>query len=95
MPKHNAKFVNNETDMVKLEKFMVDYITTTVKQFGDDIFAWDVVNEAVDPNSKEDPPLRNTNIFSNVTDFICKSFKAAHAANPKIQLFYNDFGIIS
>ena len=26
-------------------------------------------------------------------DFICKAFKAAHEANPKIELFYNDYKI--
>lgn len=94
-PKHNPKFVNDEYKSVaQLEEFLMKYVKATVQEFGDDIFAWDVVNEAANGASTEAMPLNTENVFSKVDDVLCKTFKAAHEANPKIQLFYNDFGIM-
>jgi endo-1,4-beta-xylanase len=70
---------------------MITYIKHVVSEFGDDIFAWDVVNEAIinDRRPTENPIKESP--WSVIPDFICKSFKAAHEANPKIELFYNDY----
>ena len=67
---------------------MIDYITSTITTIGDYPFAWDVVNESIDNNSskyiKESP-------WSIIDDYVCKAFKAAKAANPKIKMYYNDY----
>jgi endo-1,4-beta-xylanase len=52
--------------------------------------AWDVVNEAIE-NAKP-YNVRTDTPFYLVDDFICKSFKWAHEADPDTQLFYNDYG---
>jgi len=44
----NPTWVREETDMKKLEKFMLNYIEATVKHVGSNAMAWDVVNEAID-----------------------------------------------
>jgi endo-1,4-beta-xylanase len=67
-----------------------DHITTVVNRYKGSIYAWDVVNEAIDDNDAR--YLRNT-AFSRIIgeDFIAKAFEYAHAADPKAVLFYNDY----
>lgn len=67
---------------------MIRYIKSTVKAIGDYPLVWDVVNEAI----SDGPSLVNkTSPWSIIDDYICKAFKAAKEANPKIKLFYNDY----
>jgi len=87
---HNQSFVVAEKDATKLEEYMLTYIHKVVTEFGDDIFAWDVVNEAITDNKKANSSMKE-NPWSIVPDFICKAFTAAHEANPNIDLFYNDY----
>jgi endo-1,4-beta-xylanase len=69
---------------------MITYIKHVVKEFGDDIFAWDVVNEAIENNGNAKDPIK-TSPWKVIPDFICKAFNAAHETNPNIELFYNDY----
>ena len=41
-------FIDNETDPKKVEKFMKNYIQTTVGRYAGEGISWDVVNEAID-----------------------------------------------
>jgi endo-1,4-beta-xylanase len=67
-----------------------DHIHTVVKRYKGKIYAWDVVNEAIDDNPakmlRESPWLK---IIGE--DYIAKAFEYAHEADPKAQLFYNDY----
>ena len=51
------------------------------------MFAWDVVNEAIDGSTGS---IINS-VWNKVDDFICKAFQWAHSADPDALLFYNDF----
>lgn len=44
----NPSWVRSETNMTKLESFMLNYIESTVAHVGSNAVAWDVVNEAID-----------------------------------------------
>lgn len=69
---------------------MKDHITTVVNRYKGSIYAWDVVNEAIDDNNEK--YLRNTAFLRICGDeFIAKAFEYAHAADPKAILFYNDY----
>ncbi len=73
-----------------LLKRLHDHITTVVNRYKGKIYAWDVVNEAID----DDPSkfLRNSNWYKICgEDFIVKAFEYAHEADPKAVLFYNDY----
>lgn len=73
-----------------LLKRLKDHITTVVKHFKGKVYAWDVVNEAVDDNPSV--YLRNSLWYQICgEDFIAKAFEYAHAADPSAQLFYNDY----
>jgi endo-1,4-beta-xylanase len=52
--------------------------------------AWDVVNEAI---SDSGGTYRNTHFYKVLgKDFIRVAFEAARAADPDVQLLYNDYG---
>ncbi|TDH23467.1 endo-1,4-beta-xylanase [Segetibacter sp. 3557_3] len=69
---------------------MKDHITTVVNRYKGSIYAWDVVNEAIDDNNQL--YLRNTAWYRICgEEFIAKAFEYAHAADPKAVLFYNDY----
>lgn len=77
------------TKAVLLQR-LKDHITTVVNRYKGKIYAWDVVNEAIDDDSAKF--LRNSNWYRICGDeFIAKAFEYAHAADPHAQLFYNDY----
>jgi endo-1,4-beta-xylanase len=80
---------NTVTKEVLLKR-LKDHITTVVNRYKGKIYAWDVVNEAVDDNSSR--VLRNSRWHQICGDeFIVKAFEYAHAADPNAILFYNDY----
>jgi endo-1,4-beta-xylanase len=86
-------FKNAAGDTVSKEVLlqrMKEHITTVVNRYKGSIYAWDVVNEAIDDNNSL--YLRNTAWFRICgEEFIAKAFEYAHAADPKAILFYNDY----
>ena len=69
-----------------------DHITTVVNRYKGKIYAWDVVNEAIDDSTKF---LRNSLWYQICgEDYIIKAFEYAHEADPNAILFYNDYNEI-
>jgi GH35 family endo-1,4-beta-xylanase len=67
-----------------------DHISTVVGRYKGKVYAWDVVNEAIDDDSTKF--LRNSPWYRICGDeFIAKAFEYAHTADPQAQLFYNDY----
>jgi len=64
------------------------HIHTVVGRFAGKVFAWDVVNEALDSKGRwrDTPYLR---AFG--PDYVAMAFHWAQEADPKAKLFYNDF----
>ncbi len=72
-------------------KRMRSHIFAVVSHFASRVSSWDVVNEAM---SDGDDYLRNSKWFSSIgEDFIAEAFAVAHLADPKAELYYNDYGI--
>ena len=78
--------VSREVLLQRLES----HITEVVKRYKGKIFAWDVVNEAIDDDDNKF--LRESPWLTIIgEDYIEKAFQFAHAADPAALLFYNDY----
>jgi endo-1,4-beta-xylanase len=74
----------------ELRAILRQHIFTEAGHFRGQIWAWDVVNEAIDDSGK----LRDS-IWSRALgeSYIADAFRWAHQADPKAILFYNDYNI--
>ncbi len=79
-----------------------DHIDTVVGHYQGQVFAWDVVNEAISDSatgSGTGSDLRDSiwydqpGIGTTGDGFIEQAFRWAHAADPNALLFYNEYGI--
>jgi endo-1,4-beta-xylanase len=69
---------------------MQQHIETLVGRYKGRVWAWDVVNEAVD----EGNGWRHSQWHDIIgDDFMERAFRFAHAADPKAQLLYNDYNM--
>jgi endo-1,4-beta-xylanase len=67
------------------------HIHAVAAHFKGRVIGWDVVNEAVSDNPRE--YLRDTPARRAIgDDYIDKAFEFAHEADPKAELYYNDYG---
>lgn len=73
-----------------LLKRMRDHIFTVVGRYRGRVHAWDVVNEALN----EDGSMRETAWFKIIgPDYLAKAFEYAKEADPKAELYYNDYSL--
>jgi endo-1,4-beta-xylanase len=73
-----------------LIKRMRDHIHKVVGRYKGRIKGWDVVNEAIN----EDGTMRQSPWMKIIgPDYIEKAFQFAHEADPKAELYYNDFNL--
>lgn len=66
------------------------HIRTVVGRYRERVYAWDVVNEVIDPSQKN--CLRADNWFKYVgADYIDWAFRYAHESDPSARMFINDY----
>jgi len=70
----------------RLEK----HIRGVVSRYKDDVYAWDVVNELIDP-SEPDGFRRSPWFAITGTDYINTAFRVAREVAPKAKLFINEY----
>lgn len=69
---------------------MKTHIQTIVSRYKGKVYAWDVVNEAIDPSQPDG--YRRSNWYNIAgPEYIEKAFIYAHEADPDAKLFYNDY----
>ncbi len=85
-----SPFVRRIKSPDSLKMFMKEHISTITSRYKGKINGWDVVNEALE----EDGTMRKS-IFYNLLgdDYIVEAFRLAQAADPKCELYYNDYNI--
>ena len=84
-----GKDVSKEVLLQRLK----DHIYTVVNRYKGTIYAWDVVNEAI--SDKPDEYLRPSKWLAICgEEYIAKAFQYAHEADPKAELYYNDYNEI-
>jgi endo-1,4-beta-xylanase len=67
-----------------------NYIRTVVSHFGDDVGAWDVVNEVIDPSQSDG--FRRSPWFTIIgPEYIDMAFRIAREEAPNARLYVNDF----
>ena len=80
----------NPVDRKTLLARMRDHIQTVVGRYKGRIAGWDVVNEALN----EDGTMRQTQWAKIIgEDYIAKAFEFAREADPKAELYYNDYSL--
>ncbi|MFD0693673.1 endo-1,4-beta-xylanase [Paenibacillus sp. GCM10027628] len=69
---------------------MKQHIYTVAGRYKGQVYAWDVVNEAIE--DKTDLVMRRTKWLEILgEDYIRHAFEAAHEVDPEALLFYNDY----
>lgn len=80
---------NPATREVLIER-MKKHITTVVKRYKGRVKGWDVVNEAIN----DDGTMRESPFYKIIgEDYIQLAFQFAHDADPKAELYYNDYNM--
>ncbi|WP_026463920.1 endo-1,4-beta-xylanase [Adhaeribacter aquaticus] len=74
-----------------LLKRMEDHINTVVGRYKGRIQGWDVVNEAVNDQGGTFRETKWLEILGE--DVFAKAFEMAHKADPKAELYYNDYSL--
>lgn len=70
------------------------HIGTEVPRYRGKIWAWDVVNEAIEPNDRRQDGYRSSVWFNCLGDeYVDLSFRLARAADPKATLCLSEYGI--
>lgn len=73
------------------KKFLKEYITAVVSKYKGKVSGWDVINEPLETRGKE---LRKTEWLKAIgPSYISQALEAAHAADPNVDLFINDFNL--
>jgi len=73
-----------------LKERMRQHIMTVVGRYKGRVKGWDVVNEAFEDNGT----YRNSKFYQILgKDFIKFAFQFAHEADPKAELYYNDYNV--
>ena len=67
-----------------------NHIRAVVWHFGDDVYAWDVVNEVIDP-AQADGFRRSPWFNITGTDYIERAFQVAREVAPNAKLYINDY----
>lgn len=74
--------------------YLTSHIQNVAGRYRGQIYAWDVVNEAIEPRDRKSNYLRNSVWYQYLgEDYIALAFRTAAQADPTALLVYNDYGV--
>lgn len=78
----------------KARQLLKDYIYAVAGRYKGKVFAWDVINEAIDDAPNQRPfQMRDSFWFRKLgRDFVKLAFQFAHEADPQAELYLNEYG---
>jgi endo-1,4-beta-xylanase len=86
--------VHGHFTTAQLSGLLQRHITTVMKHYAGQVFAWDVVNEALDDKGRVKDSLwynrPGIGLSGNGAAYIEQTFRWAHEADPQALLFYNE-----
>jgi endo-1,4-beta-xylanase len=87
MSTENGKLVSKEGLLAKMKS----HIAQVMDRYKNDVYCWDVVNEAI--SDKADEIFRENDTLNIIAGeaYIEMAFRFAREADPKAQLYYNDY----
>jgi endo-1,4-beta-xylanase len=78
----------------EMSRLLHEHITTVMKHYAGQVFAWDVINEALDEKGRVRDSLWYNRPGIGLTDqgsaYMEQAFRWAHEADPQALLFYNE-----
>lgn len=81
-------FIRGIRSKDSIQTFFTNHIKTVAGRYKDNMFSWDVVNEALN----EDGTLRKTVFLDYLgEDYIAEAFRLTQQAAPNVELYYNDY----
>lgn len=91
----SVSFAPKELILQRLECYIQDVMTHVNTAFPGVVYAWDVVNEAIDPDQGNEKGYREKSPWAKAVgapEFILAAFRAARKyKTPEQQLYYNDY----
>lgn len=88
------QWVTRITSAPEAQAALERHISTEVSRYRGKIWAWDVVNEAIEPDDFREGGYRTSVWFNCLgADYIDLSFRLARAADPKVPLCLSEYGI--
>ncbi len=91
----DAPFVSKELMLKRMENYIRQVLEYTDTNYPGVFYAWDVVNEAINPGDGQEDGFRSKDsLWYQVIgpEFVEKAFEYARKyAGPEIKLFYNDY----
>ncbi|MBH1939274.1 endo-1,4-beta-xylanase [Mobilitalea sibirica] len=92
--KHDAPLVSKEVMLKRMENYIKQVLEYYQTNYPGVIYAWDVVNEAINPGEGHPDGLRVESYWYRTIgdEYIEKAFEYARKyADPDVKLFYNDY----
>ncbi|MBN1697429.1 MAG: endo-1,4-beta-xylanase [Spirochaetales bacterium] len=87
---YESKGSEHPASREQLKTRLKDHIYTIMEHFKGNVYAWDVVNEAIDVGKPDD--MRNSKWYQIMgKEYIELAFRYAREADPDAKLFYNDY----
>lgn len=91
-------FTDNEGKQLDKEQLyarMKVYMTAVMNRYKDNVFCWDVVNEAISDDDSDVYRTKSKWYEICGKDFIAQAFRTARSINPNVKLIYNDYDLVN